>query len=390
MHRYMLRQVMVPLLMTLGIAALLLLLERMLRIFDFVINEGGPFSVVWRLLGNMVPHYLGLALPIGFFLGIQLGFRRLSLTSELDAMQSAGIGLKRMLPPLLILALLLLAFNLLLAGFIQPFSRYAYANLAFEVQSGTLGASIKAGEFTRIGNGVTLRIEGSSDGGQTLDRLFIEKNSGDGRTSAITAQKGRFFATEDLSSLILRLEDGILVDLDQKNNNPRVLTFKTHDFVVALPRAEEFRDRGERTIERTFPELLEGMKGDGPEAAETRAAFHARVVRSIVLLAIPFFAIPLGVIRKRSSGTLGIAFGIIVMLLLHKILEFGEVYASLGHAPVWLTLWLPVALFFALSLRLFHISASTVGGEPLRLIEELWQGVMGLIGSLRKPKRRPA
>ncbi len=384
----MLRQVMIPLLVTLGVAALLLLLERMLRIFDFVINEGGPFSVVWRMLGNLVPHYLGLALPIGFFLGIQLGFRRLSQTSELDAMQSSGIGLRKMLPPLMILSFLLMIFSLFLSGYVQPYSRYAYANLAYEVQSGTLGASIKAGEFTKIGKDVTLRIEGSRDSGQTLDRIFIEKTSATGRISAITARQGRFFATEDLGSLVLRLEDGVLVDLDMKQTQPRILTFDTHDFVVALPRAEEFRDRGDRSLEKTLPELAAIMNGDTAEATEAKAAFHARIVRSIMLLAIPFFAIPLGVVSKRAGGSLGIAFGVIVMLFLHKMLEFGEVYSSLGKGPVLLTLWLPTILFFVLSFRLFHISSSTVGGQPLRWIEMGWQAILAFFGSFKKRKRR--
>ena len=37
-----------------------------------------------------------------------------------------------------------------IVGFLQPYSRYAYEGLRFELRSGALGASIKVGEFTRI------------------------------------------------------------------------------------------------------------------------------------------------------------------------------------------------------------------------------------------------
>ena len=47
---YVLKQVLKPLLITLGISAMLLLLERMLRLFDLVVNQGGPFLVVWKML----------------------------------------------------------------------------------------------------------------------------------------------------------------------------------------------------------------------------------------------------------------------------------------------------------------------------------------------------
>ncbi|HET9510298.1 MAG TPA: LPS export ABC transporter permease LptF, partial [Sphingomonas sp.] len=42
--RYLARLIAVPLISTLVIAAMLLVLDRMLRLFDFVATEGGPVS----------------------------------------------------------------------------------------------------------------------------------------------------------------------------------------------------------------------------------------------------------------------------------------------------------------------------------------------------------
>jgi lipopolysaccharide export system permease protein len=51
--------------------------------------------------------------------------------------------------------------NLAIVGFVQPYSRYAYEGLRFELRSGALGASIKVGEFTNLGKRMTMRIEQS-------------------------------------------------------------------------------------------------------------------------------------------------------------------------------------------------------------------------------------
>ena len=77
-----------PLFGTLVLSAMLLVLEKMLRLFDFVATEGGPVSVVWRMLANLIPEYLSLGIPIGLTLGILLAFRRLALSSELDVMRA--------------------------------------------------------------------------------------------------------------------------------------------------------------------------------------------------------------------------------------------------------------------------------------------------------------
>ena len=95
--RYLFGLIIVPLFGTLVVAAMLLVLDRMLRLFDFVINEGGPVNVVWRMLGNLLPEYLSLGIPIGVMLGILLAFRRLAMSSELDTMLAVGVSYKRLL-----------------------------------------------------------------------------------------------------------------------------------------------------------------------------------------------------------------------------------------------------------------------------------------------------
>ena len=54
--RYLAKLILVPLVGTLCLAAMLLIMDRMLRLFDFVVSEGGPVTVVWRMLANLIPN----------------------------------------------------------------------------------------------------------------------------------------------------------------------------------------------------------------------------------------------------------------------------------------------------------------------------------------------
>src|SRR5262249_60579189 len=71
-----------------------MLLERMLRLLDFILDKGGPFYLVLKMLANLIPHYLGLAIPVAFFVGMLLAVMRLSGDSELDAIYAMGGGLR--------------------------------------------------------------------------------------------------------------------------------------------------------------------------------------------------------------------------------------------------------------------------------------------------------
>lgn len=121
---------------TLVVSAMLLVLEKMLRLFDFVATEGGPVSVVWRMLANLIPEYLSLGIPIGLMLGILLAFRRLATTSELDVLRGVGMSFGRLMRMPYVFALALALINLAIVGFIQPYARYAYEGLQFELRSG--------------------------------------------------------------------------------------------------------------------------------------------------------------------------------------------------------------------------------------------------------------
>ncbi len=116
--RYMARLIAIPLISTLLITAMLLVLDRMLRLFEFVATEGGPVSVVWRMLANLLPEYLGLGIPIGLLLGVLLAFRRLATSSELDVMRAVGMGYGRLLRVPYMYTVALAALTLVIVGFL--------------------------------------------------------------------------------------------------------------------------------------------------------------------------------------------------------------------------------------------------------------------------------
>src|SRR3546814_2587426 len=80
-----------------ALAASLLLIDKMRRLFDFVAVEGGPLSVVFKMLGALIPEYASLAIPLGLLLGVLLAFRKLATTSELDVLRAVGLSYHRLL-----------------------------------------------------------------------------------------------------------------------------------------------------------------------------------------------------------------------------------------------------------------------------------------------------
>ena len=370
--RYVARLIATPLIATLVIAAMLLTLDKMLRLFDFVVSEGGPVSVVWRMLANLIPEYMSLGIPIGLMLGCLLAFRRLALSSELDVLRAIGMSYGRLLRVPYYYAIALALLNLAIVGFIQPYSRYAYEGLRFELRSGALGASIKVGEFTKLGKRMTIRVESSRDGGRELTGIFVMTESKDGKSLAVTAEHGQFMATDDPDTIILRLRKGVLVHDAPQFEEPRVLQFEGHDLPIDLPKMEAFRQRGGRDLEMTMPELAVIAHKDGTPAkqrAQFGSEFHFRLVEVATMFLLPMLALALAVPPKRSSSALGVFLSIVMIVTQHKINEYAASVAALGRIDPLLALWIPFLAFAALVWWMYRTIAHVPGGQPIGALE---------------------
>ena len=369
--RYMARLIAVPLISTLLIAAMLLVLDRMLRLFDFVVTEGGPISVVWRMLANLLPEYLGLGIPIGLLLGILLAFRRIATSSELDVMRGVGMSYGRLLRVPYYYAIGLALLNLAIVGYIQPWSRYKYEQLRFELRTGALGASIKVGEFTHLGSRMTIRIEQSRESGRKLSGIFVHAETPKGDWLGVTAKSGQFLATDDPNVIIFRLTDGTLIHNRPEFVAPRVLTFSAHDLPIDLPKFENFRSRGGRNLEYTLPELAKIGHSATNEAERdgSRAEFHFRITEVATMFLLPLLAVALGVPPKRSTSALGVFLAVVMVVTYFKVNQYALAIGEQGRVDPFLALWVPFAIFAGIIVWMYYTIAYVPGGQPIGALE---------------------
>ena len=391
--RYIFRLVVFPMLGVFALAASLLLLDKMLRLFDFVAVEGGPIGVVFKMLGALIPEYASLAIPLGLLLGILLAFRKLATSSELDVMRAVGLGYNRLLRVPYMITFVLMAVNIALVFFIQPLSRYYYEQMEYELRSGALGASIKVGEFTTLADRMALRIEESEDDGRRLVGIFARVANTKGQVLSISAREGAFLATsDDPDTIILRLTDGTIVqDTSGENTTPRVLSFTRHDLPIDLPTIEEFRARGDAEREYILPELLRiGWSDDQPEAKRdaSQASFNFRAVEVVMMLMMPLLAVALAIPPKRSTSALGVFVSIIMVVSYHKVNQYGEDVAALGRVDPILALWGPFVIFAGLILWMYYRVAYVPGGQAIGALETAFDKLFKRLRKLFKPKRQ--
>ncbi|MEM7544845.1 MAG: LptF/LptG family permease [Pseudomonadota bacterium] len=357
---YLLRLMATPMGAALAVTLAALLLERVLRLFELLTGKGAPLGLVLSMTLNLVPHYLGLALPAAFAVGIIAVMTSLSSENELDAMEGAGWSVRRIGAGFVACAALLSVVSIMLFGYLQPYSRYAFSAVRNELVNAAWDARVEAGVFIDAGEGATISAEEVDPTGRFLTRVFVLQEEPDGGERILTAERGVLIPNPANRTLRLRLVNGVAVSIGREEGELSA----TFDSVMLEREFDlddaQFRPRGGSERELTQDELLVRMRGHDDLPVEPRyaAEFHGRVVRALALLGVPLIAVPLAVAGKRSPPWRRVVAALVVLIAFQNTMKAVEGMAANGDIDPVLGIWGIAAAYFGLGFWLFATTAS--------------------------------
>lgn len=367
LDRYLLTETLRPFAAVAVVALLALLLERLLRLFRLVTEGGGPLDLVAAMAVDLVPHYLGLALPAALFLAVYLVMGRLGADSELDAMRGCGLPLARAARSFLLLGLAVGLLMVALVGWLQPLGRYSYRAMAHAVTQGVWDGSLPAGAVVEAGDGLLISADRVEGGGTRLGGVLVRQALADGTVLVTSAASGRLTLAQDRQHMRVLLEDGAQLVLYPDRPARSVAFSGLEDIVSVRVVPTAFRPRGAEERELTLPELARAVLGGGHGAIPPHrlsSEFHARLVRAASVPLLPLLAVGVGLTPKRRQRGLGLLVGMAALFVYHHLVLTGEGMADNGRASPLLVLWGPFA-GFALGAALIFLRLDRRPGDPL-------------------------
>lgn len=380
------------------IGLFMLLADRMVNILDSTLGKKNSFAVVFEMLAYMVPHYLGTAIPAALFLGLLLGFSKMSANSETDAFMASGVSLHRLAMPVILLGVLLSLISLGILGWIQPYARYAYRSVIFDVQNVDVFYLAEEGVFMQAGDR-TFIIDKLDRGKNVFQRAFIFQDKGAEGSETVTSTRGALIESPDGRRPILHLEDGHRLSLKSKPSPDSALVpaevteFALADTPLGKLSKDIFRPRGEDEHELTISELIAQFDTPPSESNpfEMSSELNERLVTALSILILPFLAIPFAVGSRRSARSIRIGFALALVVLYHEIIQQGAKAVARGDAPAYLTLWLPFVLLGAFAIWRYAMTCFTLKADPIASVMErigdsfrrLWAALKNGLGQKR-------
>jgi len=350
--RYVFAQIAKPLIAAMAIGLSVLMAERLVRLLDITLGKKNSISIVFEMLTYLVPHYLGLAMPAAFFLGLLFGFSRLSRDSEISAFLAGGISLHQLTMPVIMLGIAFAVLSTVIVGFVQPHTRYAFRAVVHEVKNVQIFYLAEEGVFMRASKH-TFIVDKLSRPDNRFERIFVFSNTDKG-TETITARSGALVEIEGEPRPVLRLDLGNRLKVEGKVDFapdavlPRPLSgeFKLVDTPLGTVDQTLFRPRGKDHRELTLTELAEAMATPQEDLplAKIRAEFHRRLAAILAVMVLPLLAIPFALQTGRHQRPYRFAAAMIILIVYHEATEQGALLARLDQISPLIGLWLPLGI----------------------------------------------
>jgi LPS export ABC transporter permease LptF len=335
MDSYLLKEILSPFILGIGIFMLLLFLGRISDLLAFL--RGGSLTLIFSLIVSMVVASLSMVLPPAFLFGSIVAISRFSADSELIAMHSLGISLKRISLPILLMAFWVTVAATFLSLYVSPLANQALYGSVLRMAYSSQHLGLREGKYVRLSK--YLWIYSSHLHNSHLGNPLLYDNR-EGSTKVLSATKGKIKVDPDTHAFALILKEGEILTVKGRKYN--LLTF--HQYRFLLPGlGPSFKGFSRREL--SFPQLLKKIQRDKQKGRqkywEVLNHLHKRFSLPFSAVVFALLALALGPFLPRAEKWTGLLLTFGLFLLYYIFLTLSQNMAMKGFIPPFLGAWFP-------------------------------------------------
>jgi lipopolysaccharide export system permease protein len=342
LHRYLTRQILASLLMTVGVFTFVLLLVNALKeILPLLMSGQVSFGVIAEAAGLLVPFVWVFSLPMGMLTATLLIFGRFSADQELIAVRAGGISLLSLTTPILLLSLVLCGVSALVNLELGPRCRMAYNAIREKLQSDAANVYLPEHRVIKDLPGWLLYVGKNRHG--DLEDIIASQLEGTNRIRTLKAPRGRFDADMANKRLTLYLYQAVGGEGEIWSGNP-ILTF-TWDPTQKRLQEPKVEDMTFRQLQAKLRELETMRPAPRPAITLVKFHMHREVAFSFACFGFTLVGIPLGIRVHRRETNVGIGIALALVAVYYSFILVGQSMDKRPECYPYLLVWVPNFLF---------------------------------------------
>ncbi|WNG38339.1 YjgP/YjgQ family permease [Archangium violaceum] len=363
LSRYLLKELIIPLVVWVVFLFILLFVMQFLRGTDVILGSAVTLEDLGQLMFYLAPHFLMMALPIAFLLAILLGLGRLSEDREITALQALGIGPVQLLAGPMAIGAVLAALMLLLTSTAEPWGLTSVKEFVAEIIKKNVVGDVKSGVFYEDLSNLTLYAETVDDEEHRWTNVLLHDDREPSSALLMLARNGRVNTNTSGQVLTLELGDGEAHRADPSAASYAVVTFQQGDIAVgvegSMGRRNRFRSPKEELTPSELLQAADEARRTGGDPRPFLMSLHNRLGHALAPLSFALLGTPLAIGRRQGGRAWGYLLTLGGYVLFYLLMRFFEQMGQQGKMPVLLAGQLANILFCVAGLvAMYRVSRS--------------------------------
>jgi LPS export ABC transporter permease LptF len=310
--RYIYREVLLHALLGLAVFTFVFFVPQLVQMMDLVVRHSGSPREIFELFLCTIPGVLTFTLPIAVLIGVQIGIGRMSGDSELIAMNALGMGVRRLLLPVVALAITAVGLTLSMTLWLNPLSVHTLRGLEDRMRATQASFQVQPRVFNEQFPHLVLYVQDVSAAATHWHGVFLAESDAQDVSRLTLAEDAIVIAERTEGKLALYLRNGGVHEVSAEDPNHYGLSaFSERDFSLSVvgdtaggtpPITDEERSLSALAAER------------GPDARRARVETQRRLAFPAACLVFALVALPLAARPRRGGRAAGLLIALVLII----------------------------------------------------------------------------
>jgi LPS export ABC transporter permease LptF/LPS export ABC transporter permease LptG len=350
LDRYIVREVFRHAFLGLVVFTFVFFVPQLVRLMSLFVRHSGSGGQILKLFLCIFPGVFTFTIPMAVLIGVLLGLGRMSADSEIIALTALGIGRRRILLPVGVLALTGALATILMTLWLGPVALRTFRTLETDLISSQVSFQIQPRVFDERFPRLVLYINDVSASGTQWHGVFLAEAGRENGSRVTLAQNAIVIAEPKQGKLELHLQGGSTHEFDRSDPDHYSVTgFGQSDWPIEVSGLVPAHTRQPSNPERPLRELA---RDDTPGWREARVEMYRRFAFPAACFAFALIAVPLGAQPRRGGRAAGSLIAVVLIASYYLLLIMGAGMARQGTVSPATGMWIADAVLALAGLAL--------------------------------------
>ncbi len=338
LNRYIAREIFRHALLGLVVFTFVFFVPQLVRLMELLVRHSGSGGQLIKLFACLFSGVLTFTVPMAILVGVLLGLGRMSADSEIIAMTALGIGRRRILVPVAVLALTGVAITAVATLWAGPLALRSFRTIEADLIANQVSFQVQPRVFDERFPKTVLYVNDVSASGTKWHGVFLAE-AGDENSSQLTlAENAIVIAEPQLGKLELHLQGGATHEFNRQDpNHYSVTQFGDSDLPIEVTGLLPSKQRNLSNQERALSDLWSDKTANWREA---RVELHRRIAFPFACVFFALVAVPLGSRPRRGGRAAGTLLAVLLIASYYLLFVFGAGLARQGAVSAPVGIWI--------------------------------------------------